>query len=222
MRRATGSTLHVATAILAIAFIARSSGIPDFGPALADAPEGSDATPPPSTPTQTSATPMTPEPTLPPPTAAATATPSATEAGEPEARIYLPMILRQARPGLDPAHLVDEDIDPKAWPHAPYQIRSATVAGDVLLLTLSYGGGCERHDFQLVVSTRFLETFPVRARAFVTHEDHDDPCDALVTRKLGFDLEPLEQAFKDAYPSDPGPLLIELEGWEEALRFEMD
>ena len=112
--------------------------------------------------------------------------------------------------------------DPKAWPHDPYQIRSATVVGDVLLLTLSYGGGCERHDFQLVVSTRFLETFPVRARAFVTHEDHDDPCDALVTRKLGFDLEPLEQAFKDAYPSDPGPLLIELEGWEEALRFEMD
>ena len=50
-----------------------------------------------------------------------------------------------------------------------YVLNAASVAGDTLTVSVSYGGGCETHAFTLVISASFIESspvqFPDRARA---------------------------------------------------------
>ena len=44
-----------------------------------------------------------------------------------------------------------------------------------------------------------MESSPVQINALVTHDDGDDPCDALVTEERAFDLTPLAEAYEAAY-----------------------
>jgi hypothetical protein len=58
-----------------------------------------------------------------------------------------------------------------------------------------------------------MESFPVQVRAFLSHDGKKDPCDAIVTRALSFDLRPLKRAYQESYGvGDPGSttLVIDL------------
>ena len=59
--------------------------------------------------------------------------------------------------------------------------RDAAITDDTLRLTVSYAGGCEPHEFTLVTSGTFLESFPVRLPISVAHDANDDPCEAYPT-----------------------------------------
>ena len=45
----------------------------------------------------------------------------------------------------------------------PYELIAARIAGDTLTATVAYGGGCESHEFTLLVSDAFMMSDPVRA-----------------------------------------------------------
>lgn len=84
----------------------------------------------------------------------------------------------------------------------PAEIINIELQGDSLMLVTESGGGCEVHDYMLFGCHCFMESFPVQTNVFLSHDDHDDPCDAIVIDTLRFDLTPLKEAFLSYYPSD--------------------
>lgn len=78
-----------------------------------------------------------------------------------------------------------------------------------LQLTLSYGGGCEEHKIDLA-AIGWIKTDPPRVEARIIH-DNRDPCDALLTETILFDLEPLR------YAENP-ELIIEIEGLDQLIK----
>jgi hypothetical protein len=101
----------------------------------------------------------------------------------------------------DPAS-IDIDTD-------PVQVLEAVVAGNTLHLRVEYGGGCREHEFRLYGSSGFMESLPVQAALFLSHDANDDHCDALVLQDLYFDLVPLRDAYLEGYKDD-GPIVLRI------------
>ncbi len=95
----------------------------------------------------------------------------------------------------------------------PFDLDAASIAGDTLLVTVSSGGGCEDHDWTLCwPDGAFAESEPVQARLEILHDDHDDPCDAIISEDLEFDLLPLKAAWIASYAGKSGTIIIKLGG----------
>jgi hypothetical protein len=116
----------------------------------------------------------------------------------------------------------DPNTSPDLWPRDNLSLQRLEVRGDQLELRVSYSGGCELHDLKAVAWGGWMESFPVRIRAFISHDSRADPCDAIVTREVRFDLRPLQTAYQEAYGTGvPGKttLIIELANpdWASSL-----
>jgi hypothetical protein len=84
----------------------------------------------------------------------------------------------------------------------PFVINTAGISENVLTLSVSYGGGCETHDFLLYMSPPvFMESFPAQASLYLHHDGHDDACDAYLTEELHFDLNPIRNLYYRSYGS---------------------
>jgi len=90
----------------------------------------------------------------------------------------------------------------------PLGLLDARVDGGVLEVDVSFSGGCGIHDVDAVAHTGWMESNPVQVGVALTHEDHDDACDAIVEQTLRFDLEPLKDAYTDVYGVGPSTLLL--------------
>lgn len=106
-------------------------------------------------------------------------------------------------------------VDPDALPACraddgdPYTVEGASIAGSLLAVTVSASGGCAEHDWTLCWPDQsFAESSPVQARLELLHDDHDDPCDAIITEDLVFDLAPLARAWHEAYGTGPGSMVV--------------
>ncbi len=99
----------------------------------------------------------------------------------------------------------------------PAIIGAVALEGDVLLVDVTYGGGCEEHLFDLFWDGSFLESFPVQAQLQLTHGGAPDFCEALISERLRFDLTPLLEAYRDGYGADD-TIVLRLGG--EAITYE--
>lgn len=88
--------------------------------------------------------------------------------------------------------------------HAP------VIENDTLTLTVSYGGGCETHDFTLVTDGSFIESDPVQLVVTLTHNANDDPCEAYPTNRYVFDLESIKTLYQEAYETDESSIILHL------------
>jgi hypothetical protein len=91
----------------------------------------------------------------------------------------------------------------------PLEIASAKVMGNTLVLEVSYGGGCKQHEFRLYGSKGFLESYPVQAMIWLSHDADGDMCEALIREQLMFNLTPLKIEYKRGY-SDNGPVILRI------------
>src|SRR4051794_25871404 len=73
--------------------------------------------------------------------------------------------------------------DDAAWPADPLTVESVRIAGDTLIAAVLHGGGCREHDYRVVVSTIWMESFPVQVPARISHDSHGDVCKALLRRE---------------------------------------
>lgn len=91
--------------------------------------------------------------------------------------------------------------DPPNWfLNDPYQLDSMSIDGDVVNLSISYSGGCQVHDFELLMTpSAFFESHPRQANLYLRHDDHDDPCDAFLSGVLSFDLRSIAHLYELAY-----------------------
>ena len=93
----------------------------------------------------------------------------------------------------------------------PFDLNSATVTDNDLIISVSYSGGCRSHEFVLTTADSFQESSPVKLPMVLTHEDNDDPCEAYPTRLLRFDLTPIKERYEAAYGQDSGTVLLLLQ-----------
>ena len=84
------------------------------------------------------------------------------------------------------------------------------IENDTLTLTVSYGGGCETHDFTLVTAGRFMESDPVQLDVTLTHDANDDRCEAYLTDSYAFDLASIKTLYQEAYGTDEGSIILNL------------
>lgn len=98
--------------------------------------------------------------------------------------------------------------NPNEWDMDPYSIEDANIEGDILQVRVRYGGGCREHEFQLVAYSYFMESDPVQADILLSHNSNNDPCFALLTETLTFDLSPLKDEYLRMYPGDPDGTII--------------
>lgn len=91
----------------------------------------------------------------------------------------------------------------------PYVLVDVTVEADQLLVTASSSGGCLVHDWTLCwPDGAFMESWPVQARLDILHDDLDDPCDAIVTADMAFDLSPLKLQWWEQYGVGEGVIVV--------------
>lgn len=93
-----------------------------------------------------------------------------------------------------------------------YELYSASVDGDDLLVSVSYSGGCAEHLFRVCWDGSFMESFPVQVRFDLQHEGNDDPCDAYPTEELRIPLTVLRDAYREGYRTEEGTVIIGLGG----------
>ncbi len=79
------------------------------------------------------------------------------------------------------------------------QIKEISISGDIVFLSVEYGGGCREHYFALFGLRYFLESNPPQAEIYLSHDANRDACKALLRRSLQFDLRPLREAYQFAY-----------------------
>lgn len=91
-----------------------------------------------------------------------------------------------------------------------YTLNSATITDDTLNISVSYSGGCEDHQFTLVASDRFLESFPVQLHASIAHNANGDTCEAYPTDNYRFDLTPIKTLYQKAYRQEAGTIILRL------------
>jgi len=96
--------------------------------------------------------------------------------------------------------IIDWPSRPEAWPQDPLVLHQFSLEGDVLELDVEYGGGCTSHDHDLVAWGGWIESSPVQVNVLLTHDNADDPCDALIRRSLRYDLTRLREDYMASYP----------------------
>ena len=95
-------------------------------------------------------------------------------------------------------------------------VTSARIEGDTVVVSVRHGGGCAQHTYQLAVSHRWMESYPVQVAARVSHDARGDPCDALLGTTLRFSLGTVANAYRRAYATRHDTIVIRLEGWDNA------
>lgn len=91
-----------------------------------------------------------------------------------------------------------------------YALNSAAITDDTLNISVSYSGGCEAHQFTLVASDTFLESFPVQLHASLAHNANGDTCEAYPTDNYRFDLTPIKTMYQEAYRQEAGTIILRL------------
>ncbi len=102
-----------------------------------------------------------------------------------------------------------DDIDKISISTDHTNIQDAIVEGDLLMLDVVYGGGCEKHEFKLYGWKGITKSNPPQAEIFLSHNANNDVCDALIYNKLTFDLTPLKLHYRKNYHQG-GPLVLRI------------
>ena len=71
-------------------------------------------------------------------------------------------------------------------------ISRVEVMGDYLVLDVSYSGGCEDHEFDLLSRGEYSATYPPVVDVVLRHDANNDKCRSYVDDRLFIDLKPLQ------------------------------
>ena len=96
----------------------------------------------------------------------------------------------------------------------PYGMGQARVEGSLLVVSVSFSGGCAPHAFSLLALRAYEKSLPPRHHLYLRHADGGDACDGVVTGEVRFDLNPLRRVHPDQHE-----VALVLEGMDEALTY---
>lgn len=91
-----------------------------------------------------------------------------------------------------------------------FVLNDTMIMDDTLTINVSYSGGCKNHQFTLVASDSFSESFPVQLNAYIVHNANGDTCEAWPTEDYYFDLTPIKTLYHNAYRQKAGKIVLRL------------
>ena len=102
---------------------------------------------------------------------------------------------------------------PDRWGDDTYELHTAgddapAIEGDTLSLTVSFSGGCARHDFTLVADEPFVGRDRAQLDVILAHDGNNHGCEAYPIETYGFDLTPVRTLYRDTYGTDTGAILL--------------
>ena len=74
-----------------------------------------------------------------------------------------------------------------------YQIKSAAIEQDSLVLTITHGGGCKDHEYTLYTNGALMKSLPPKMNLLLHHNGNEDYCRALIQKRLAFDLSAIKE-----------------------------
>lgn len=77
----------------------------------------------------------------------------------------------------------------------PYKINSIKIEGNYIIIEISYSGGCETHQFDLIGSKLITKSKPTIRNLQLVHDNKGDICKALITEKLKFSISILAENY---------------------------
>lgn len=119
-------------------------------------------------------------------------------------------------PGPEDRIIVAFGQDVSAYPTDDWELAEGALDGDTLALTVQYAGGCRDHEFRLLAVDDWIPlpdagpTPTVGVPLLLSHDADDDPCEAWLTTTLRFGLDPLRDAYRDAYGDGLARLLLQI------------
>ena len=105
------------------------------------------------------------------------------------------------------------DADPGAWGTDTFEYISGHKRDGVLTATVSYRGGCQGHDFTLVVFQEEIDpNWEGRyfVKATLVHNSNGDPCDRIITDAIEFDLSQIESRARTSLGTDKAGIDLRL------------
>ncbi len=93
-------------------------------------------------------------------------------------------------------------------------IRDASIIGDSLTMLVAFGGGCKPHDFKVISNGAMMKSMPPQMNVMLSHDAHDDMCEALLSQDVTVSLEPLKQQ------AQSGGIVIHLAGFDKPLMYQ--
>ena len=96
----------------------------------------------------------------------------------------------------------------------PFQIEGVKREGNTLLISVSYGGGCGEHTFEMNGSMAVMKSMPPQRAIKLTHTNHEDYCKAIVRKTIEVDITALADA-----PREGSKIILLLDGWEERIEY---
>lgn len=101
------------------------------------------------------------------------------------------------------------------WGNDDYRLNSATIADSTLTVSVSYSGGCRKHQFTLILWDAAKMSDPVQLGVSIVHNANGDPCEAYPTEAYHFDLTPIKTKYQTTHQRKIGKVLLKLEGAPE-------
>ncbi len=96
----------------------------------------------------------------------------------------------------------------------PLSISDVRVKGNKLLIDVTYGGGCEEHQFQVIGSPMISKSLPPIRSIQLVHAANGDKCKMNVIKTLEVDLKEL------AYKQEAGSkIYLTLGGWNQQIEY---
>lgn len=95
-------------------------------------------------------------------------------------------------------------------------IRSTKLKGNILEISVSYAGGCRKHEFSLVGSARISKSLPPRRAIVLTHHNMGDSCQKEVTENLFFNIEDFSYSKKSG-----STIFLDLMGYEKTITYKL-
>jgi hypothetical protein len=106
--------------------------------------------------------------------------------------------------------IIDRNID--KYPADEVTIRDASIIGDSLTMLVAFGGGCKPHDFKVITNGAMMKSMPPQMNVQVSHNAHDDMCEALLTQDVTVSLESLKAQAANG-------VVIHLKGFDKTLTY---
>lgn len=73
-------------------------------------------------------------------------------------------------------------------------IGKMEVIGDSLIMEVSYGGGCQIHEFELLTNGMYGKSLPMQLNLYLRHNANNDMCRAYFTKRIAFSLQAIRHS----------------------------
>ena len=93
-------------------------------------------------------------------------------------------------------------------------IKSASIVGNKMLVTVEYSGGCEDHTFEMVGSEVLMKSMPPKRNVYLIHHSNSDHCRELIQKTLEIDIKALA-----ASPTPESKVVILINGYMSELTY---